>query len=59
MAQEKDNPEEAREMMKQRQPLGRLGEPQEIAQAAIYLGSDESKFITGTTLVIDGGMTMS
>ena len=59
MAQEKDNPEEAREIMKQRQPLGRLGEPQEIAQAAIYLGSDESKFITGTTLVIDGGMTMS
>ena len=37
----------------------RLGEPEEIAQAAIYLGSDESKFITGTTLVIDGGLTMA
>jgi 2-keto-3-deoxy-L-fuconate dehydrogenase len=45
--------------MRQRQPLGRLGEPEEIAQAAIYLGSDESKFITGTTLVIDGGLTMA
>ncbi len=59
ITQDYENPDEARELMRQRQPLGRLGEPEEIAQAAIYLGSDESKFITGTTLVIDGGLTMS
>ena len=59
ITQDYENPTEARELMRQRQPLGRLGEPEEIAQAAIYLGSDESKFITGTTLVIDGGLTMA
>ena len=59
ITQDYENPDEARELMRQRQPLGRLGEPEEIALAAIYLGSDESKFITGTTLVIDGGLTMA
>jgi NAD(P)-dependent dehydrogenase (short-subunit alcohol dehydrogenase family) len=59
ITQDYDDPDEARNLMRQRQPLGRLGEPEEIAQAAIYLGSDESKFITGTTLVIDGGLTMA
>jgi len=59
ITQDYENPDEARDLMRQRQPLGRLGEPEEIAQAAIYLGSDESKFITGTTLVIDGGLTMA
>ena len=38
-----------------KRPLGRLGRPEEIAQAALYLASDESSFVTGTTLVIDGG----
>jgi len=38
-----------------RQPMGRLGAPQEIAQLALYLGSDASAFTTGTTQVIDGG----
>jgi 2-keto-3-deoxy-L-fuconate dehydrogenase len=38
-----------------RQPMGRLGKPQEIAQLALYLGSDASAFTTGTTQVIDGG----
>ena len=59
ITQDYDNPEEARELMRQRQPLGRLGEPDEIAMAAVYLASDESKFITGTSLIIDGGLTMS
>lgn len=38
-----------------RRPLGRVGKPQEIAQAALYLASDESSFVTGTALVVDGG----
>ena len=36
-------------------PMGRWGRPEEIAQAALYLASDESSFITGTALVVDGG----
>jgi len=36
-------------------PMGRWGRPEEVAQAALYLASDESSFVTGTALVIDGG----
>ncbi|MGN6323207.1 MAG: SDR family oxidoreductase [Dyella sp.] len=39
----------------QRQPMGRLGEPEEIAALALYLASDESAFTTGTVHVVDGG----
>jgi len=38
-----------------RRPLGRVGQPAEIAQAALYLASDASGFVTGTALVVDGG----
>jgi 2-dehydro-3-deoxy-L-fuconate 4-dehydrogenase len=38
-----------------RQPMGRLGEPEEIAAVAVYLASDEAAFVTGTIQVIDGG----
>ena len=38
-----------------RQPIGRLGKPEEIAHLAVYLASDESAFMTGTAQVIDGG----
>jgi NAD(P)-dependent dehydrogenase (short-subunit alcohol dehydrogenase family) len=40
-----------------RQPMGRLGDPAEVAASALYLASDEAAFITGTALVIDGGIT--
>jgi NAD(P)-dependent dehydrogenase (short-subunit alcohol dehydrogenase family) len=38
-------------------PLGRLGEPEDIAPGILYLASDEARFVTGAELVIDGGMT--
>ncbi|MEQ1493951.1 MAG: SDR family oxidoreductase, partial [Terricaulis sp.] len=38
-------------------PLGRIGKPEEIAAAAIYLLSDESRFITGSELKVDGGIS--
>ena len=40
-----------------RQPIGRMGRPEEIAAAALYLASDEAAFVTGSALVIDGGWT--
>lgn len=41
-----------------RPPLGRLGEPEEVAQAALFLLSDESSYVTGTVLTVDGGLTL-
>jgi 2-keto-3-deoxy-L-fuconate dehydrogenase len=41
-----------------RQPMGRLGTPEEVAALAVYLCSDEAEFITGQALVIDGGLTL-
>ena len=38
-------------------PLGRLGEPDEIAQAVVFLASDEASFVTGSDLLVDGGYT--
>lgn len=38
-------------------PLGRIGEPTDIAKAALFLASDDAAWITGTTLVVDGGLT--
>jgi 2-keto-3-deoxy-L-fuconate dehydrogenase len=47
--------EAARKAFVARQPMGRIGEPSEIAALAVYLGSDESAFTTGQAHVIDGG----
>lgn len=52
-----DDPAAARAALVARQPLGRLGLPREIACAVMYLASDEAGFVTGTDLVIDGGLT--
>jgi 2-keto-3-deoxy-L-fuconate dehydrogenase len=52
-----DDPVQARKDFISRQPMGRLGETTEIADLALFLASDESKFITGTEMIIDGGMT--
>lgn len=41
-----------------RQPMGRMAQPEEIAHLAVYLGSDESTYTTGSFLVSDGGITM-
>jgi NAD(P)-dependent dehydrogenase (short-subunit alcohol dehydrogenase family) len=48
---------ESLEDLKARQPMGRLGTPDEIAESILYLASDQAAFITGGALVIDGGLT--
>jgi NAD(P)-dependent dehydrogenase (short-subunit alcohol dehydrogenase family) len=45
----------ARKKLLSRTPLGRLGEPSEIASVAVFLASDESSYITGETIYVDGG----
>lgn len=57
LMQEASDPEERRAMLVARQPVGRLGTPEEIAKAILYLASDDASFITGSALVIDGGLT--
>ena len=53
----KHNKEEVRGELRARQPMGRLGRPDEIASMVRYLASDEAAFITGAWMAIDGGMT--
>lgn len=52
-----DDPVAARAATAALHPLGHLGEPDDIAWGAVYLASDEAKFVTGSELVIDGGYT--
>ena len=54
---ETEDPAATRAALIARQPMGRLGQPEEIAKAALYLASDDAAFITGTALIIDGGLT--
>ncbi|MBI3966985.1 MAG: 3-oxoacyl-ACP reductase FabG [Chloroflexi bacterium] len=49
---------EAREKVVQSTPLRRFGEPQDVANAALFLASDDAAFITGQTVVVDGGIVM-
>ncbi len=51
-----DDPEGLRKL-ESLHPMGRLGEPQEIAKAALFLASDDASFITGAALAVDGGYT--
>ena len=53
-----DDPELARRNFIARQPMGRLGRPEEIASMAVFLASDESSYATGTAFVVDGGVTL-
>ena len=39
-------------------PLGRLGTPADVAQACLFLASDEAAYITGTTIIVDGGQIL-
>ena len=48
---------EGREMRVARYPLGRIGQPEDVAYGVLFLASDESSFMTGSELVIDGGLT--
>lgn len=52
-----DDPAAARSALVARQPVGRLGDPVEVARAAVYLASDAADFVTGSALVVDGGMS--
>ena len=52
------DPKKAEDDFLGRQPMGRLGRPMEIAALALYLASEGSGYMTGQTLVIDGGMKL-
>lgn len=54
---DQDDSEGARKALDELHPLGHIGEPNDVAYGVLYLASDESKFVTGSELVIDGGYT--
>jgi NAD(P)-dependent dehydrogenase (short-subunit alcohol dehydrogenase family) len=53
----KEEADARKEMFKQMTPLGRIGRPEEMAKAILFLGSDDSSYTTGADLVADGGIT--
>lgn len=53
--QSRDDPEAAREKLEQQYALKRIGQPEEIAAAIAFLGSEDASFVTGHALVVDGG----
>lgn len=52
-----EDPVKAKEELIKRQPMGRLGTPEEIAYSVLHLASDESSFVTGSAFIIDGGLS--
>ena len=46
------------DQMAQAIPLGKIGDPEDVAYAMLFLASNEAKFITGQTLIVDGGQTI-
>jgi 2-keto-3-deoxy-L-fuconate dehydrogenase len=58
LGQQLGGEEKARRMFIERQPMGRLGRPEEMAHVAVYLASDESEYMTGSTITPDGGFTL-
>jgi NAD(P)-dependent dehydrogenase (short-subunit alcohol dehydrogenase family) len=57
MLAEQPDPETTRREILERQPLGRLGTPEDIANGVLFLASREAAFISGTELTIDGALT--
>lgn len=53
----KEEADAGKEMFKRMTPLGRIGRPEEMAKAILFLGSDDSSYTTGADLVADGGLT--
>jgi NAD(P)-dependent dehydrogenase (short-subunit alcohol dehydrogenase family) len=51
------DPEAMKAYWKERHPMGRIGQPEEVARAALFLASDDSSFVTGHLLFVDGGWT--
>jgi len=51
-------PEKVLEDMRSRTPLGRLGQPADVANALLWLASDEASFVHGATISVDGGIVI-
>ena len=51
-------PEEAKKAMLQNIPMGKFGEPEDVANVVLFLASDEAKYITGQVISVNGGMAM-